>query len=95
MTSPGPGRRRPDSTAMGGSIGIWGGTFAGSPGWDTGPDCGGQALRFSVAPRANPVAIIWSARLDPGSGEDQASVLTTHVLVDGGTERTITVSVVQ
>ena len=94
LTPPGPGRTRPDTTALEKSVAVWGATFTDAPAWDgASAACfGGRALDFSTTARGDLVTVIWTAEFEPGSVGDEAAVFTTEVGVDDEHTGTIPVS---
>ena len=91
LTEPGPGRLRPDATALGGALAAWNATFSGAPEWDARSACSElQTLNFVTASRGVTPSFMWEVSDDAGPmGRDFS--LSVAASVDG--EPALTVSV--
>lgn len=91
LTAPGPGRLRPDATALGGALAAWSATFSGAPEWDAGGNCSElQTLRFVAQGRGETSSFILEASeaADVIGGDRSISVAAS---VDGEPAQTLSV----
>ena len=91
LTSPGPGRLRPDATALGGTLAAWSATFSVAPEWDARGACSElQTLKFVAASRGETSSFIWkvtgTTNISPA-----ASSLSVAASVDGEPAQTLNV----
>lgn len=91
LTAPGPGRVRPDTTAVNGALAAWNATFPEAATFDQGRACSeSQALRFSAAGRDETSQFTWEATLVPSLPEAGQPLLVT-ASVDGAAPQTVSV----
>jgi hypothetical protein len=91
LTAPAPGRARPDTTALSGSVNAWSATFSESPVWAPGANCSQiSSLRFTTVGRRNPASFTWAVDLEPGTPHVGAPKFTAAISVDGAPAQTIT-----
>ena len=92
LTEPGPGRARPDTTALNGALAAWGATFTRTPVWDGGAPCAElQTLEFGAVSRGDAVSFMWKTASAGGPATDAVS-LSVAASVDGEPPQTLNIS---
>jgi hypothetical protein len=90
MTAPGPGRSRPDSTALDGTLVAWNATFI-ELSWRPNRAClRGQHLAWSATTQGGEAQFIWSMT-PPESANSNDGLLSVSVSADDQAEQTIKV----
>ena len=92
ITASGPGRIRPDSTALAGALAAWSATFPEPPAWSPAATCSDlQTLEFAMIQRGKLAYFMWEAEVSAGDAAAEGGELSVAVSIDGGPAQSLTV----
>ncbi len=93
ITAPGPGRIRPDSTALAGALAAWSATFPEPPSWSPAATCSEpQTLEFAMIERGKRAYFLWEARVPEGDVVAAGADMSVEVSIDGSPAQSLTVN---